>query len=420
MHFSLIGINHNTAAVPLRERAAAADGQIAGALDALRSYTPNGVILSTCNRTEVYYTGADEGGCQRGLEFLQARTGMSRHELGAHIYTLADDRALEHLFCVASGLDSMIIGEHEVLSQVKRALEAAETAGMVDLPLRMILQSAIGTGRRVRDETGISKNALSISSIAVDLAAGKVPDLQGCQMLVIGAGQAGRLVAKAAREKGVSRIVVASRSQKTASSLVAEIGGVPVTLACLPQELAASQIVVTCAAAPHWLLNRDQVTAAMAARSDRPLVIIDIGLPRNVEPGAGEVPNVFLYNIDDLNSISERNRQQRESEIEAASAIIAEEVERFASGWQSLRSRPVVSALMQKAEDIRRTQWEKTIGRIHGLSDEERQRLEAMTRSIVTRILQEPVGYLKANQDPDYARIVSELFRLGEESRCDR
>lgn len=415
MYFNLVGINHNTAVVGLRERAAINASQLAGALAELRIYTPSGVILSTCNRTEIYYHTAYADHGRAGLDFLRARTAISGPDLQRHSYIMNDGPALDHLFRVTSGLDSMIIGEYEVLSQVRRALEAAENAGMVELPLRNIFQSAIGAGRRVRDETGISKNALSISSIAVELAAEVIHDLEQCQMLVIGAGEAGRLVAKSAKERGVSRIVIASRSQETASSLAAQLGGIPTTLANLSEQLAASQIAVTCAAAPHWLLDAEQVAVAMGQRPEKPLVIIDIGIPRNVEPAASQIKNVFLYNIDDLTRISDRNRQQRESEIEAASRIIAEEVEHFASSWQALEVRPVVSALMQKAEDIRRTQWEKTVSKVQNLSDEDRERLEAMTRSIVTRILKEPIGRLKANHDPDYARLVSEMFELERE-----
>lgn len=416
MHLSLIGINHSTGTVALRERAAANNGQVHEALESLHSYTPDGVILSTCNRTEIYYvTGHNDSG-RAGLDYLVARTGIPAGELRPHTYILSDKEALKHLFEVTSGLDSMIIGEYEVLSQVRQSYEAADRAAMVDLPLRMVFQSAIGTGRRVRDETGISRNALSVSSIAVDMAAEQVHRLADCQMLVIGAGQAGRLVAKAAKKRGVSRIVVASRSHETASSLVAELGGKPVTLLNLSEELIASHIVVTCAAAPHWLLEFAQVKEAMTHRPDMPLVIIDIGIPRNVEPTVGGIGNVFLHNIDDLTRISERNRGQRESEIQAASAIIADEVEHFSAYWDEFHARPVVSALMQKAEDIRRRQWEKTIGKIHGLSEEDREMLESMTRSIVTRILKEPIGRLKKCQDAEYARVVNELFQLPEKS----
>ncbi len=191
----------------------------------------------------------------------------------------------------------------------------------------------------------------------------------------------------------------------------------PTTLSHLSEQIAASQIAVTCAAAPHWLLDAEQIAVAMGQRPEKPLVIIDIGLPRNVEPTAVGIKNVFLYNIDDLTRISDRNRQQRENEIEAASNIIAKEVEHFTSAWQALEVRPVVSALMQKAEDIRRTQWDKTMGKVHNLSDEERERLEAMTRSIVTRILKDPIGRLKSNHDPDYARMISEIFQLDREER---
>jgi len=250
-----------------------------------------------------------------------------------------------------------------------------------------LFQSAIRTGRRVREDTGISKNALSVSSVAVDLAAKIAKEFERCKMLVIGAGEAGRLVAKAAKEKGISQIIVVSRSQETGSALAETLGGISATLNNVVNELSTSHIVVTCSGAPHWILDVRRVEKAMKVRPKLPLVIIDIGVPRNVEPEVGQINNVFVYNIDDLTEISNRNRQQREGEIQMATEIIAAEVDKFISWWQALEVKPIVNALMKKAEDIRRRQLNKTLSKLCNLSDEERDSLEAMTRSIATKIL---------------------------------
>ncbi|MFQ6122347.1 MAG: glutamyl-tRNA reductase, partial [Dehalococcoidales bacterium] len=371
-----------------------------------------------CNRTEVY-TVASHPTEQACINFLNAATGVSFADLLPHIYLHKNETAFEHLFRVASGLDSMIIGEFEVLGQVGQALEASEKAGMVNLPLGNLFRHAIQTGRRVREETGISKNALSVSSVAVDLATRIVKDIETCKILVIGAGEAGRLVAKAAKERGASQIVVYNRSREKALALAAALGTAMVASNSLVEELGACDIVISCTGAPHLVLKQDQVEKAMSTRPDRPLVIVDIAVPRDVEPGVKQINNVFLHNIDDLTQISDLNRNQRERESQRAMVIIKAEVGRFTSWWRALEVRPVVSALMNRAEDIRRTQLNKTLKKLRGLSDEERDSLEAMTRSIVTKILKDPMSRLKANasSNKDYAEMVRELFQLNIEQQ---
>ena len=415
MHISLVGINHSTAPITIREKLAITRGRLRDSLSLFRRYVPHGIILSTCNRTEVYTIDSDGSRAEEtSINFLKAHLNIPDGDWVQRVYVHKNGAAVGHLFRVASGLDSMIIGEFEILGQVKHALEVAEKARMVNLPLRHLFQSAIRTGRRVREETGISKNALSVSSVAVDLAAKIAKEFERGKMLVIGAGEAGRLVAKAAKEKGISQIVVVSRSQETGSALAETLGGISVTLNNVVNELSTSHIVVTCSGAPHWILDVRRVEKAMKVRPELPLVIIDIGVPRNVEPEVGQINNVFVYNIDDLTEISNRNRQQREGEIQMATEIIAAEVDKFISWWQALEVRPIVNALMKKAEDIRRRQLDKTLSKLQNLSDEERDSLEAMTRSIATKILEDPVSHLKANanNNKDYIEMIRELFQL--------
>lgn len=415
MHISLVGINHSTAPITIREKLAITRGRLRDSLSLLCHYVPHGIILSTCNRTEVYTIDSDGFRAEEAsINFLKAHLNIPDSDWVQRVYVHKNGAAVEHLFRVASGLDSMIIGEFEILGQVKHALEVAEKARMVNLPLRHLLQGAIRTGRRVREETGISKNALSVSSVAVELAAKIAKEFERCKMLVIGAGEAGRLVAKAAKEKGISQIIVVSRSQETGSALAETLGGISATLNNVVNELSTSHIVVTCSGAPHWILDVRRVEKAMMVRPALPLVIIDIGVPRNVEPEVGQINNVFVYNIDDLTEISNRNRQQREGEIQMAAEIIAAEVDKFISWWQALEVRPVVNALMKKAEDIRRRQLNKTLSKLCNLSDEERDSLEAMTKSIATKILKDPVSHLEANanNNKDYIEMIRELFQL--------
>jgi glutamyl-tRNA reductase len=418
MRFSLAGINHQTAPLTIREKVAISAEELPNALALLRHYTPHGVILSTCNRTEIYTADGDGHDAEKTcLEFLKARLHVSNGKLPVYVYFYKDREASEHLFRVASGLESMIVGEFEVLGQVRQSLEAAEKAGMANLPLRHVFHSAIRTGRRVREETGISRNALSVSSVAVDLAAGIVGDLTKCKLLVIGAGEAGRLVAKIARERGASQIVIASRTKKRATALAATLRGTPIDLSHLVYELGTTHIVVTCTGAPHHILDISRVKEAMSNRPDLPLVIIDIAIPRNVEPEVEQLRNVFLYNIDDLTSVSRSNRKQRAGEVQKATEIVDAETSKFVSWWQDLEIRPLVSALMNKAEDIRSGQLSKTLKKLPSLSDEQRDVLEAMTKSIVTRILKDPIQYLKSIGNSDSSATVKELFKLDAEKR---
>jgi len=415
MHVSLVGINHQTAPITIREKAAISTDRLDDSLLLLRHYVPHGVILSTCNRTEVYAMD-DNPAEEASINFLSAITGISFAELLPHIYLRRNETAFGHLFRVASGLDSLILGEFEILGQVRHALEVAEKVRMVNLPLRNIFQSAIRTGRRVRKETGISKNALSVSSVAVDLAARAVGSLKSCKVLVIGAGEAGSLVVKVARDRGVSQIIVASRTQGRASILAAKLGGIPIDLNHLTEELSTTNIVITCAGAPDRILGVHHVEEAMQKRPGLPLVIIDIAVPRDVEPAVRQIRNVFLYNIDDLTEVSNLNRQQREDEIQKTREIIAAEVNKLVSWWRASEVRPIVTDLMRKAEEIRIKQLNKTLKKLRPLSAEEQDSLEAMTRSIVTKILQDPVQYLKANANSnrDYVEMVGELFQLGD------
>jgi glutamyl-tRNA reductase len=415
VRISLVGIDHQTAPVAIREKVAISASKLDGVLPVLGSFISRGIILSTCNRTEVYTIDNDQRHAERAsLDFLKARLGITDDALLKHVYLLEDRTAVEHLFRVASGLESMIVGEFEVLGQVGHALEAAEGAGMVSLALRHIFQSAVRTGRRVREETGISRNALSVSSVAVDLAAGVIGDLKKGKMLVIGAGEAGRLVAKAAKDRGISQMVVVGRTQPRASALAAQLGGVPVTPDSVGEELLTTNIVVSCAGAPHRILSVGQVKRAMKERPALPLAIIDIAVPRNVEPAVSRIENVFLYNIDDLTGLSARNRKQREDEIEKASQIIADELDKFNSWWQEFRVRPLIRAMMSRAEDIRRSQFKRTVKKLPRLTEEEQYSLEMMTKAIVGKVLKDPVNYLKTNGSKNYAEVVKEVFRLEE------
>jgi glutamyl-tRNA reductase len=414
MQIYVVGVNHSTTPIEIRERLAVSSTHVPDALSLLRKYVSQGLILSTCNRTEVYSIPKSGDSSQPSIDFLKAWANISNDDLLPYIYCYHSEAAVKHLFRVASGLDSMIIGEFEILGQVNQSLEEAKKARMVEHPLRNLFHQALRVGRHVREKTGISKNALSVSSVAVALAAKAIGDLSRCRALVIGTGEAGRLVAKALKERGIAQITTTSRSYDKASTLATALGGSSVDIGSLGRELATCDIAISCTGAPHLILDLKSVENAMQARSNHPLVIIDIAVPRDVEPQVGQINDVFLYDIDDFTHLSELNRKQRETEIKKATEIIEAEVKRFTTWWQAVEVKPVVSSLVRKAEDIRQTQLDMTLKKLSHLSAEEQQSLEAMTKAIVQKILHEPIQHLKTNpQKRDaYIRLVNELFRL--------
>jgi len=414
MQIHVVGVNHSTTPIEIRERLAVSSAHAPDALSLLQKYVSQGLILSTCNRTEVYSIPKSGDSSQPSIDFLKAWANISNDDLLPYVYCYHSEAAVKHLFRVASGLDSMIIGEFEILGQVNQSLEEAKKARMVEHPLRNLFHQALGVGRHVREKTGISKNALSVSSVAVALAAKAIGDLTRCRALVIGTGEAGKLVAKALKERGIAQITTTSRSYDKASTLAAALGGSSVDIGSLGRELATCDIAISCTGAPHLILDLKSVENAMQARSNHPLVIIDIAVPRDVEPQVGQINDVFLYDIDDFTHLSELNRKQRETEIKKAMEIIEVEVKRFTTWWQAMEVKPVVSSLVRKAEDIRQTQLDMTLKKLRHLSAEEQQSLEAMTKAIVQKILHEPIQHLKTNahKRDDYIRLVNELFRL--------
>jgi len=414
MQVHVAGVNHSTTPVEIRERLAVSNDHICDALSLLHKYVSQGLILSTCNRIEVYSVTEGSDSSEPSIDFLKAWANISDADLSPYIYCHQNEAAVRHLFCVASGLDSMIIGEFEILGQVRQSLEKAKKAHMVEPPLRNLFHQALRVGRQVREKTGISRNALSVSSVAVELAAKAIGDLSKCKALVIGTGEAGRLVAKALRERGVAQITTTSRSYQKASELATTLGGNSVDIGSLGQELTSCDIAISCTGAPHIILDLKTLENAMSARSNHPLVIIDIAVPRDVEPEVRHISNVFLYDIDDFTHISDLNRKQRETEINKAMEIVESEVKRFTSRWQTMEVKPIISSLVMKAEDIRQTQLDTTLKKLRHLSKEEQESLEAMTKAIVQKILHDPIQCLKKDTDErnDYIKLVSELFQL--------
>ncbi|UCH51600.1 MAG: glutamyl-tRNA reductase [Chloroflexota bacterium] len=410
----VVGVNHSTTPIAIRERLAVSNDHISDAFSLLHEYVPQGLILSTCNRIEVYSVTEGSSSPKPNTDFLKAWASISDADLLPYIYCYQDEAAVKHLFCVASGLDSMIIGEFEILGQVRQSLEEAKKAHMVGHQLLKLIHQALRVGRMVREKTGISRNALSVSSVAVELAAKAIGDLSKCKALVIGTGEAGRLVAKALKERGIAQITTTSRSYEKASELASTLDGSSVDIGHLGQELTNCDIAISCTGAPHLILDMKTLENAMSVRSNHPLVIIDIAVPRDVEPEVGNISNVFLYDIDDFTHLSELNRKQRETETHKAMKIVESEVKRFIASWRDMEAKPVISSLVKKAERIRRKQLDMTLKKLGRLSADERENLDAMTKAIVQKMLHDPIQHLKENahSKEDYISLVNELFRL--------
>lgn len=416
-----VGVNYSTTPLAVREMLGIPKAQLPEALASLRNYVPKGVILATCNRTEVYALDDERRSAEQAVRrFLQSWGSLSEAELAPYLYVHHDYRAMRRLSKIAAGLYSMILGEYEVLGQVRMALEQAEKAGMVNAPLRRLFECAIRTGRRVRAETGLSRNALSVSSVAVDLATQVIGrEAADLRVLLVGAGEAGKSAAKAFAQRGAREITVASRSCESARQLAAAFGGCAVDIKGMAEEMAAADIVISCTGAPHFVIHQELVARVMAVRPDRSLVMVDIAVPRDIEPAVKEIRGVTLFDIDDLNRVLGDNRQERERAVEESLSIISEELDRLMDWWRMLEAKPTIAALFDKAERIRRHQLEMTLKKLPPLSPEQEESLEAMTRAIVNKLLHDPISRLKENglAGEDYVRLVRELFALDRERR---
>jgi glutamyl-tRNA reductase len=415
MHVLVVGVNHHTAPLEVREKLALSRKQSREALNSLVDHIPEGIILSTCNRTEVYALSNQDYSSRVGIERFMAQLGnMSASELAPYLYEFHHEKAIRYLFRVASGLESQIIGEFEVLGQVGDSLEYAENTGIVGMPLLNLFRHAVRVGRRVRRETGISRNPVSVSSVAVDLAKKSCGDIANSKVLIISAGEASRLAVKALIGHGINGITIASRSYDRALALAATYDGKAVHLHDLQEPLTEADIVVSCSGAPHYLVKSSAVSEAMQNRPERPLVLIDIAVPRDIDPDTRVIDNVHLYNIDDLKSVSASNHRQRKQETDNVMAIIEEELTKFVSWWQLQDALPTISALVNKAEKIRSAHLDRMLVDMQ-LSAEERAAIDIMTKVIVKKLLHDPIQYLRNGVNGSNSiQTVQELFNLEE------
>ncbi len=415
-----LGISHKTAPVELRERlafTATAAVEFAGqALDTAE--VREAVVLSTCNRTELYLVVGDAvRGESDVLGLLAGRAAIRPLELAGAIYSPRNCEAARQLFGVTAGLESMIVGEAEIQGQVKRAYEAALAAGHTGPLSNRLFSAALTAGKRVRSETSIGSSRVSVPSVAVDLAADVLGSLEDSHVTILGAGETSELTAQALADQGAGTIFVANRHADRALGLAQRFGGSVVGLDGLPEQLALADIVVCSTASPHAIVGVEELELVVSRRAARPLLLIDIAVPRDVDPRCGELPGVTLYDIDDLQGVVERNLNTRASEVPRAQEIVEEEIHRFARWLGQLDTLPTVSALHQHADALVEQVLAENAGRWESASPRDMARVEAVARAVAKRLLHEPTIRLRSLSEErghSSLELVRELFGLRE------
>ncbi len=413
----VIGASHKTAPLALREKLALPEGRAARVLAELTAAPSihEAVAISTCNRTELYLLVADAVEAENvALTVLSRQADIRPTELLGALYSLRDTDAVRHLFSVTAGLDSMIVGEAEVQGQVKRSYELALVEGVTGPVTNRLFRDALAAGKRARTETDISRSQVSVSSVAVKLAADMLGDLARRRVLIIGAGENGELTARALRERGVETIFVANRRRDRAIGLAQRFGGAAVRFEDLPGELVEADIVVSSTGSPHQIVGREELELVAEAREGRPLVLIDIAVPRDIEPTVRDLPGIALYDMDDLQREVARNLSGREAEATRARSVVAEEAERFDAWLSSLDVVPTISALRERGEQIVQQVLRENDSRWESLSPGDRERVGVLARAVVSRLLHEPTLRLKGDGDPSYRHVhaLRELFAL--------
>ncbi len=419
MQIFLLGLNHSTAPVEIRERVAFSDEQSRQALGEIssRALMREEVILSTCNRSEIYgILETDLSGAGALRDFICQFHGVPAKDLNGCFYERAEAEAVGHLFKVASSLDSQVVGEPHILGQVRNAFVLALENKSTGPIINRLFQKAVEVGKRVRSETEIGSRPVSLSSVAVETAAKIFGKLEGRAVLVLGAGEMSELTVESLALHGVKNFVVANRSLARAEELAAKFKGAAVAWERLDDALIPPDIVISSTSSPDFVITKPHLERLMSARKHRPIFFIDIALPRDIDPKVQEIYNVYLYNLDDLKSIVDSNRAEREKDIPKAEKIVEEEVRLFMRWYQGLAAVPTVTSLRKKIEQIRTVELEAHLRKLGPIDDRSRNIIDALTQSIVNKILHEPTIRLKQNTDEserrDHAHALRYLFDL--------
>lgn len=422
MQLMMVGMNHRTASVELRERVSIVDedlGSVYERLCQLRTVYES-VVLSTCNRTEIYTVATSkDAAADYFLKFLARRAGVPEAEIDSHTQTLEGEAVVRHLMKVASGLDSMVVGETQVLGQVRDAFGTAHEYGATGLILNQLFRTAITLGKRAHTETTIGQNAVSVSYAAVQLARKIFGELRGRRVLVVGAGKMSQLTTQYLYEHGMEEVRVANRSTARAEGLAKQFGGVAVPWETLADELAAADVVISSTGAKGIVVSREQVERAVQNRGARPLVLIDIAVPRDIDDTAGSVRNVFLYDIDDLEGVVAANQLERLRQAGLVEAMIDESFAAFLQWLTEQRVVPVISAVRAQGEEVHARVMESLERKLPNLTERDRKLIRKHAMSIVNQLLRDPVRNMKElastrDDGVDRVALFAELFGVGD------
>ena len=398
MSIVLIGLNHHTAPVEVRERLAFAEGELLPTLQAMtaREAIQEVLIISTCNRVEVIAEAADANELR---DFLYELKHLPRNSLNQHLFQYTDAEAVQHAFRVAASLDSMIIGEPQILGQVKDAFQLAQQAGTVGHTLTRLMNRAFAVAKKIRNETGIGANAVSISYVAVELARKVFDSLDGTTVMLLGAGEMAELAAKHFITNGAKRLLIANRTRENAQTLATEMNGEAVSLDELDKRLAEVDIVLCSTGAPHYLITPQQINRALAARRYRPMFLIDISVPRNIDPAISEIDNAFVFDIDDLEAVAEANRKERQREAQRTEEIVIAEAQRFAASLGEGNLNQVIGVFRREIHQLALDELERSRKRLGELTPEQEEALRLMLNGIVNKFTHPIIRQLRESED---------------------
>jgi len=418
VRLTAIGLNHTTAPVEVREKLAFPEPSQAGVLQRLLDEYDvcEAAVLSTCNRSEIYAASNRPEPLDDLQRYLEQVHDVDVATLEAHFYRLGEADAVRHLFGVACGIDSLVIGESQILGQVRDALETAQQAGSARLLINEVFQRALRVGKRARTETDIGRGRLSVSTAAVELAGRIFDRLEGRQALLLGAGEMVELTTQYLVDGGIGHVVVANRTHQRALDLARRFSGRAAPLEDLASELEEADIVISSTAAPDFLILPDMVRRAMEGRRGRPMLLIDIAVPRDIDPQVRECDNVFLFDIDDLEQVVGANRQEREQEIHSVQRLIDEEHAGFEQWLNALGTGPLIQSLLQRTEALRAQELERWTGKLAHLPDEDRRTVEAVLRGFANKLLHDPLVQIRqlASEQDGLTQLdtVKRLFNL--------
>ncbi len=414
MSVVVIGLNHRTVPLDLLERVAVDGARLVKALHdvAGREHVSEVVILSTCNRTEIYAVAERFHGAYRDIrDFLAELAFLPPEEFADHLYVHYDEPAVGHLFAVASGLDSAVVGEHEILGQVRDAWELARAEGVTGAQLNMLFRHAVEVGKRARAETGIARNVTSVSTAAVAMAADRLGGLDGRTVLVLGAGEMAEGMLRSLGDRGIAEMRVANRTWERAVELANRVGGTPIRLVEVDAALADVDLLLTSTGASSIIIEHSDLETAVTHRGGRPLLIVDVAVPRDVDPSAASLEGVTLLDMDDLRAFAEVGLAERRREVAAVRAIVDDEVARYLAVASAREVAPLVSALHQKAEQLRAAELARFAKRLGALDDRQRQAVEALTKAVVAKLLHDPTVGLKAAAGTAKGERLAEALR---------